>query len=258
MRRSLAVRPCRLSLGRRGYHSNAAGFTFGHRILEGETLEKLQRDTARLEQDRLWEFRDRGQVINPHLEYETFMGTSMHPKMTSIAKEALGTEDIELLSTAIFAKYPAGRPDDAKRFVAWHQDLTYWGLNPAIACTCWLAIDDVDVENGSMQFIPGSHTGGEIQQEKQKNPDNILVDGQYIPEDRFDTSEIVNIELSAGECSTHDGWLIHGSTPNRSLTRRRCGYASIYVPKGVELLPLAYDYDWEADADDWRQPLPVF
>ena len=41
--------------------------------------------------------------------------------------------------------------------MAWHQDVTYWGLEPSRAMSGWLAIDDADVENGCMMVVPGSH-----------------------------------------------------------------------------------------------------
>ena len=42
--------------------------------------------------------------------------------------------------------------------IFWHQDNAYWKcLPPANLVSCWLTLDDVDLHNGAMQFIPGSH-----------------------------------------------------------------------------------------------------
>ena len=38
-------------------------------------------------------------------------------------------------------------PGDVQR-VSWHQDASYWPLTPSKVVTIWLAIDDVDEENG--------------------------------------------------------------------------------------------------------------
>ena len=39
----------------------------------------------------------------------------------------------------------------------WHQDESYWpDLPDKRAVSCWVAIDDVTVENGCMWFVPGS------------------------------------------------------------------------------------------------------
>ncbi len=41
--------------------------------------------------------------------------------------------------------------------VHWHQDNAYWRCSPPNLVSCWLTLDDVDIDNGAMQFIPGSH-----------------------------------------------------------------------------------------------------
>ena len=41
--------------------------------------------------------------------------------------------------------------------VHWHQDNAYWRCSPPNLVSCWLTLDDVDIRNGAMQFIPGSH-----------------------------------------------------------------------------------------------------
>ena len=44
--------------------------------------------------------------------------------------------------------------------IPWHQDGTYWPINPKATCSAWIAISDVDKNNGCMQFIPESHKDG--------------------------------------------------------------------------------------------------
>ena len=63
-----------------------------------------------------------------------------------------------LLSTAIVCKYPPNiDQDDTEnaKFVAWHQDLKYWGIRPLKEVTVWIAVDNTDEENGGMRFLPG-------------------------------------------------------------------------------------------------------
>ncbi len=43
----------------------------------------------------------------------------------------------------------------------WHQDAPYWPiLAPMTEVTAWVALDDVDLENGCMSMVPGSHLWG--------------------------------------------------------------------------------------------------
>ena len=63
-----------------------------------------------------------------------------------------------LLSTAIVCKYPPNPDQDdteSAKFVAWHQDLKYWGIRPLEEVTVWIAVDNTHKENAGMRFLPG-------------------------------------------------------------------------------------------------------
>jgi non-heme Fe2+,alpha-ketoglutarate-dependent halogenase len=154
-------------------------------------------------------------------------------RILNAMQEVMG-EDLLLLSTHFFCKYP---DPEAKKFVAWHQDVTYWGLEPAEAHTAWIAIDDADVENGCMQAIPGSHKHGIAAHDKSDKEGNLLSINQAIPDEDVDTSKVVNLELKAGQISIHDGQLYHASNPNTS-NRRRCGLTVRFIPPHVKQVQL--------------------
>ena len=135
-------------------------------------------------------------------------------------------DDVMLLSTHFFCKYP---DPDAKSFVAWHQDITYWGLEPPVAHTAWIAVDDADLENGCMQVIPGSHRDGIVTHGTSTKGQNLLSISQEIPDELVDRSRAVPIELKAGQASIHHGQLFHASQPNTSQ-RRRCGLTVRFIP----------------------------
>ncbi len=150
------------------------------------------------------------------------------------AMQAVMGDDLLLLSTHFFCKYP---DPEAKKFVAWHQDVTYWGLEPAEAHTAWIAIDDADAENGCMQAIPGSHKDGIALHDKSDKEGNLLSINQSIPDEYVDTSKSVDLALRAGQISIHDGQLYHASNPNAS-NRRRCGLTVRFVPPHVRQVSL--------------------
>ena len=75
-------------------------------------------------------------------------------RLLSGAQEMLGSEDVVLLSSTFFTKYPTPKEENKKgKFIGWHQDLKYWGLLRASAgegseeaveeVTAWIAIDEV-------------------------------------------------------------------------------------------------------------------
>ena len=57
-----------------------------------------------------------------------------------------------------FDQLLAKQPGRADAVFGWHQDQAYWiDTDDRRTATCWLAVDDSTIENGCMQFLPGSH-----------------------------------------------------------------------------------------------------
>ena len=54
------------------------------------------------------------------------------------------------------AHYIAKRPKDGKP-VGWHQDGSYWPLEPMNVVSVWLAGTESFKKNGCMRVIPGTH-----------------------------------------------------------------------------------------------------
>ncbi len=168
-------------------------------------------------------------IVGRHFEEEFIWQLATDARVVDAIQAIMG-DDVMMLSTHIFCKYP---DPNAKSFVAWHQDVTYWGLEPPIAHTAWIAIDDADVENGCMRAIPESHRNGIVAHGKSTREGNLLSINQEIPNEYVDNSKAVDLELKAGQMSIHDGHLYHASNPNRS-NRRRCGLTVRYIPPHVK------------------------
>lgn len=160
---------------------------------------------------------------NLHFDEPFAWDLATNPKVLDCVESLVGP-DILLLATRTFCKY--GPSDE---FVAWHQDVTYWGLEPPFAVNAWIAIDDADPDNGCVRFIPGSHEWGLREHGKAKEAGNLLSINQEVPLSEQELNRAVDNELEAGQISLHHGMTVHGSRPNRS-NRRRCGMATIYVP----------------------------
>ena len=157
-------------------------------------------------------------------------GNLPHTLRSLNAIEKLIGPNVFLLATHFFNKY--GEGDQAEAFVAWHQDVTFWGLEPPMAITAWYAVDDSDEENGCMQVIPGTHVSGVVEHGKAEQSGNLLSINQEVHVSPEQSASAVDLPLDAGQVSIHDGTLIHGSLPNRS-NRRRCGLTLRYVPTWV-------------------------
>ena len=124
-------------------------------------------------------------------------------------------------------------------FVSWHQDSTYWGLDPADVITAWIAFSDSTPENGAMEVIPATHKMDQIPHNDTFRPENLLSRGQEIMVD-VDPAQAVTLDLKAGEMSLHHVRLIHGSAPNPS-DKRRIGFAIRYIPTYVRQIAGTHD-----------------
>ncbi len=116
-------------------------------------------------------------------------------------------------------------------YVSWHQDSTYWGLEPPDIVTAWVALSDSVAENGAMRVIPGTQKLDQVRHRDTFATHNLLSRGQEIAVE-VDERQAVALELQPGEMSLHHVRLIHGSEPNPS-GRRRIGFAIRYLPTHV-------------------------
>jgi non-heme Fe2+,alpha-ketoglutarate-dependent halogenase len=148
-----------------------------------------------------------------------------HPTILDAIEDVIGP-NILCWTTNFFIK-EAQSPG----FVSWHQDATYWGLEPHDVVTAWVAFTKSDLESGCMKVIPGTHTQSQIPHVDTFHEDNLLSRGQEIAVE-VDEAKAVDVVLQPGEISLHHIKLVHGSAPNRSADRR-IGFALRYIPTHV-------------------------
>ncbi len=116
----------------------------------------------------------------------------------------------------------------------------------------WLAVDDVDADNGCVRVLPKAAAGRAhtTAHTPVSRADRNLVD-QQLPLTNNEYAALVPLPLRAGSMTVFDGDLVHGSDCNLS-SRRRCGLAMRYTSGRTKLLN---EGQWAAvcvrgDADD--------
>ena len=136
---------------------------------------------------------------------------------------------------ALFAAhYIAKRPRDGQE-VLWHQDGTYWPLEPMEVTTIWLAATDSTIENGCLRVLPGTQNQRLLKRSELQDVDdgkNVLSSG--IHPSQIDDSNVVDLELKAGDVSIHDPRVIHGSEANTS-DKWRIGLTLRYIPTSTHV-----------------------
>ena len=109
-------------------------------------------------------------IVHRHFDVPFIWHMATDRRLVDVMEQIMGP-DVMLLSTGFFCKYPE---KNAQAFVGWHQDTHYWGLDPPIAYSAWIAIDDSDAANGAMQVVRGSQLQGVMPHGTSEREGNLL------------------------------------------------------------------------------------
>ena len=153
-------------------------------------------------------------------EYDDyFSGLFLDSKFERLAEQLLEGSVVGK-NMQYFNKPPGiGQPTPA------HQDGFYFMLDPGEAVTMWLALEDVDEENGCIRYVPGSHRDGM----RPHNRTETLGFSQGISNYSIsDESPEVAFPAAPGDLLVHHALTIHRADGNRSATRTRQSLGFIY------------------------------
>jgi non-heme Fe2+,alpha-ketoglutarate-dependent halogenase len=154
-----------------------------------------------------------------HLPFKFLTDIIRHPRILDAVEDLIGP-NILCWGGGFFQK----NAHDGK-FISWHQDSYYYGIDPPNTVTAWLAFSPSNKLSGSVKVIPGSQFE---QRDWVETPSekNILMRGQTIL--NVDESQAVYMNLEPGEFSLHHESIVHASDPNES-DDRRIGYSIHYI-----------------------------
>ena len=181
-------------------------------------------------------------------------------KLLDIVEQFIGPDVAGHPIFAIRSKVPSTR----LLTVPWHQDTAYYLADSELTdqITCWVPFEDVDVENGCMQYLRGGH--------KSKKVFLHHIEGQvenrgspylYIAEEDLPPGEIVTCKMRLGSVIFHIQHAPHRSLENHSDRIRWSvdyRYQRPGLPTGLEgdswmLLPMRRrgDASFRPDIDGW-------
>ena len=167
------------------------------------------------------------QILSPINYAPQLCKTKCFANALQVAKKLLGDEARFLLDLTILKepKTGAGTP--------WHQDAAF--RDPRFErreLTIWVPLQEVRVETGCLQFIPGSHRSPVLTH----RPVNNDVASQALEcTGSFDETSAVLCPLPIGGCTVHQSGTLHGSKPNVSDVPR-FAYIMVFgsAPKPVK------------------------
>jgi len=165
----------------------------------------------------------------PHFSDKRLLDLLRSDEALDMVEQLIGP-NIGLWSSHFISKEPF-----VGRRTPWHEDSSYWNgrfdrLDQIV--TIWLAIDNSTLENGCMGVVPGTHKNGFSEYHNVDTQTNTF--GLEIKAEQVELEKVVWFELNKGECSTHDGRIIHGANANTS-PKRRCGYTMRYFSLDMKL-----------------------
>ena len=102
----------------------------------------------------------------------------------------------------------------------------YFKLDPCEAVTMWLTLEPVDLENGCVRYVPGSHRRGMRPHGRTQTLgfSQGIIDYPQLE----DTAAEVPMPAAAGDLLAHDAMTIHRADGNASATRTRRALGFIY------------------------------
>ena len=216
------------------------GFIYIPNFLDKKAMQELKVNLSELIENKLdlippekVYFEDKNQPdtlkqIQHLFNYSDFFSKMMfESKFTELA-ELLFEEKAVGKNMQYFNKPPkVGKPTPA------HQDGYYFMLEPQIAITMWLALEDVDEENGCVRYVKGSHKQGIRPHGKTE----VLGFSQAMldfgkPED---LANEVYFKVKPGDLLAHHSLTIHWADGNKSETRTRKALGFIYYGESAKV-----------------------
>ncbi|MEM9135157.1 MAG: phytanoyl-CoA dioxygenase family protein [Actinomycetota bacterium] len=183
--------------------------------------------------------------------HEGFRRYCTESPLPALARRLMGSERVNLFYDQVFVK-----DADTASPTRWHNDQPYWPVRGRQVMSFWLALDPVDLTNGGLEFVAGSHRWDRWFQPESfgktagsgytRNPDyEPMID---IDAER-DRHRLLSWSMVPGDVIAFSAMCVHGAPPNRHPERRRRGYAvrytgddAVYLEAEGMSAPLFADY----------------
>lgn len=167
---------------------------------------------------------------------EVFKMWMTYPKIHTILRTLLNDTPVLILAhhNSIMTKMPK----ESSR-TSWHQDARYWHYENDNLISVWLALDEEYLENGLLEFIPGSHKMA-FNKEQFDEHSNFL-DEHPLNKELIKTK--VHTNLSRGDVVLFHCKTLHHANKNITDTPK---ISFVYTTKGLHTKPIKNtrsDYD---------------
>jgi len=165
------------------------------------------------------------QVFGREAIFKTWM---CYPKIRTILKTLLN--DTPVLVLAHHNSIMTKMPKESSR-TSWHQDARYWHYENDNLISVWLALDEEYLDNGLLEFIPGSHKL--VLEKEQFDAQSNFLDEH--PQNRELIQTKVHTNLSRGDVVLFHCKTLHHANKNITDAPK---ISFVYTTKGFHTQPI--------------------
>ena len=197
-------------------------------VLDRPWIEALSEELERVFERPGPQGKDYDNQGSGRFRYDTFMWTRHEPfwrlqaesPIAAITAALMRSSKSYLMADIVFAK-EANTPN----VTPWHQDQPYGWYDGKQVCSGWTPLDRVDLSNGAVEYVAGSHHWGKWYRpvEFGTGQEQATTKFETIPDIDANRSKfkIVHFDCEPGDLLIHHSLTIHGSPGNSTSDRRR-------------------------------------
>ena len=186
--------------------------------ISNETVNKIRNEIT--------EFSKKNNINNafarhkPHLLIPSIYDLALDSKVLNDVENFVGEKCLAWYSVLF------NKAKKTKAYIPWHYDDYFWNLK-GNGCTVWVAVNDVDLDMGPMEFALDYNIQN-LKHDVNNDENNILLRGNIANYQPDNDIKIYNAPLKSGEYSIHSNKVMHRSGLNQS-DNDRLAFAIRYI-----------------------------
>ena len=168
-------------------------------------------------------------LLQPHRADDVAFKFMLDSRIREYLASFYGRETLAV-QTMVYFKPPGAKGQ------ALHQDQRYLRAEPGTCMAAWLALEDIDEENGCLQIIPGSQLFPVLCPGTSDTSVSFTSEMVPVPQGH----DPINVLMKKGDILFFNGSLVHGSGPNHSKDRFRTIIVGHYIEGEAEKVAQYY------------------
>jgi ectoine hydroxylase-related dioxygenase (phytanoyl-CoA dioxygenase family) len=214
------------------------GCTFIPQLLDGEDLGLVRGafDGTTAADDYVVDEFARRLVVTRNLWRHVPGIESVVRRLAPLAGQLMAENEVRLIDDVALVKPARKNGGDPTN---WHQDAPNFPFDRRGFLTLWIAVEDIELDQGPLTLLPGSHRLGLLGAVDGAG-EGLDLATALTAEDRTYVGEPRTTALRAGDATVHDGSLLHSAGANRTDRPRRA-WGVRFIPASTLYTGAAHD-----------------